>query len=97
MTPQRYSAVVPRQKVTLYLDPDVLRQLRVAAARRGVKDSDLVEEAVKEHIGIAAWERVRDEAAKHPPLSQEEAMELALEVTHQVRRERREQRNRRSA
>lgn len=86
MTLERYSAVVARQKVTLYLDPDVLQQLRVAAARRGVKDSELVEEAVKEHIGIAAWERVWAETAKWE-LSEEEAMELALEVTHEVRAE----------
>jgi hypothetical protein len=74
-----------RQKVTLYLDPDVLRSLRVAAARRGVKDSDLVEEAVKEHVGLAAWERMWAETAKLG-LTEDEALAIALEAQHTGRR-----------
>lgn len=84
MTVERYSVNMARQKVTLYLDPVVLRRMRVSAARRGVSDSALVEEAVEEHIGMAAWERVWTET-DHLSLSDEEAMELALEVTHEAR------------
>lgn len=77
---------MPRERVTIYLDPDVLRQLRVAAARRGLKDSELVEEAIKEYIGINLLERIWARAAENP-LTEEEAMELAVKVTHEVRAE----------
>jgi hypothetical protein len=81
-----YSPIVPRERVTIYLDPRVLKELRVAAARRDKKDSELVEEAIKEHLGIAALERIWARADENP-MTDEEAMELALKVTHEVREE----------
>jgi hypothetical protein len=85
MTSYGYDLDVARQKVTLYLDPVVLRRMRVAAARKGIKDSELVEEAVKEYIGTGALERMWAETAKLG-LSDEEAMALALEAQHTGRR-----------
>jgi predicted transcriptional regulator len=85
MTSYGYNSDMARQKVTVYLDPDVLRSMRVVAARRGIKDSDLVEQAVREYIGIAAWERMWAETAKLG-LTDDEAMALALEAQHAGRR-----------
>lgn len=74
-----------RAKATVYLDPEVLRATRVAAARRGKRDSDVVEEALREYLGLGAIERIRARSG----LDADEAMKLALEELHALRRERR--------
>jgi hypothetical protein len=81
-----YNAGMAKEKLTIYLDPDVARSMRVSAARRGIKDSDLVEEALREWLGIAAFER---SWAKNADLTEEQAMELALQAQREVREERR--------
>jgi hypothetical protein len=75
-----------RTKATVYLDPDVLRAARVAAARAGKRDSDVVEEALREYLGLAVIDRIRSKA----DLDEDEAMRLAYEELHAMRRERRE-------
>ena len=77
-----------KEKLTVYLSADVARAMRVSAARRGIKDSDLVEEAVEEWLGIAASER---SWARNADLTEEQAMELALQAQREVREERRRQ------
>lgn len=37
--------MMAKEKLTIYLSADIARSMRVSAARRGIKDSDLVEEA----------------------------------------------------
>jgi hypothetical protein len=75
-----------RSKATVYLDPDVLRATRVRAARTGKRDSDVVEEALREYLGLA----VIDEIQAKADLDEDEAMKLAYEELHAMRRERRE-------
>jgi hypothetical protein len=75
-----------RTKTTIYLDPQVLRATRVAAARAGKRDSDVVEDALREYLGLAVIERIRSRAN----LEEDEAMRLAYEELHVMRRERRE-------
>jgi hypothetical protein len=48
-----------RSKATVYLDPEVLRATRIRAARTGKRDSDVVEEALREYLGLAVVDRVR--------------------------------------
>lgn len=74
-----------RSKATVYLDPDVLRATRVRAARTGKRDSDVVEEALREYLGLAVIDEIRAKA----DLEADEAMRLANEELHQMRRERR--------
>lgn len=74
-----------RSKATVYLDPDVLRATRVQAARTGKRDSDVVEEALREYLGFAVIDRIRAKA----DLDEEAAMQLAYEELHAMRRERR--------
>jgi hypothetical protein len=75
-----------RAKATIYLDPDVLRATRVRAARTGKRDSDVVEEALREYLGLAVIDEIRAKA----DLDKEEAMKLAYDELHAMRRERRE-------
>lgn len=73
-----------RAKATIYLDPEVLRATRIRAARTGRRDSDVVEEALREHLGLAAIDRIRSSS----DLDEEEATRLAYEELHAMRRER---------
>ena len=77
---------MPRSKATVYLDPEVLRATRVRAARTGKRDSDVVEEALREYLGLAVIDEIRAKA----DLDADEAMQLANEELHAMRRERRE-------
>jgi hypothetical protein len=74
-----------RSKATVYLDPEVLRATRVRAARTGKRDSDVVEEALREYLGLAVIDQIRANA----DLDEDEAMKLAYEELHAMRRERR--------
>lgn len=84
MTSRRYNAVMARSKTTVYLDPDVLRATRIRAARTGKRDSDVVEEALREYLGLAVIDRVRSRSN----LAEDEAMALAYEELHASRKER---------
>ncbi len=80
----RYDVKMARTKATVYLDPEVLRATRVKAARTGKRDSDVVEEALREHLGFAVLDRVRARST----LSPEEAERLAYEELHALREKR---------
>ena len=68
-----------RVKTTLAIDEGLIRQVRVRAARTGRRDSDVLEEALREGLGIL--ERLRARAR----LTDHEALELAGRVVHDVR------------
>ena len=78
-----------KEKLTIYLSADIARSMRVSAARRGIKDSDLVEEALRDKLLSGVLER---SWARNDDLSEDEAMELALEAQRVVREERRRKR-----
>jgi hypothetical protein len=73
-----------RNKATVYLDPDVLRAMRIRAARTGRRDSDVVEDALREYLGLAVVDRVRARS----DLSGDEAMALAYDELHAERKAR---------
>ncbi len=73
-----------RSKATVYLDPDVLRAARVHAARTGKSASDVVEDALREYLGLGLLQRIRAKA----DLSEDEAMKLANDELHAMRAER---------
>lgn len=75
-----------RTKATVYLDPEVLRAMRIRAARTGTRDSDVVEEALREYLGLAVIDRIRSRS----DLDEEEALRIANQELHAMRRERRE-------
>jgi plasmid stability protein len=68
-----------RVKTTLSIDEHLMRQVRVRAARTGRRDSDVLEEALREGLGII--DRLRAKAN----LAEDEAAELAHRVVHDQR------------
>jgi hypothetical protein len=62
--------------------------LRVAAARRGKKDSELVEEALKELLGMAALDGAQAANAHLVEgMTEDEILQWAVDLVHEVRRE----------
>ena len=78
---------VARTKTTVYLDPEVLRATRVSAARKGRRDSDIVEDALRRYLGLEVLEKVWSRS----DLTEEAAMKLANDEVHAYRREKRKQ------
>ena len=74
-----------KRKATYYLDEEVLRATRVHAARQGIRDSDVVQAALRRYLGFELVERIRARS----DLAEDEAMALAIEETHAYRAEQR--------
>jgi hypothetical protein len=70
-----------RIKTTLTVDEYLLRQVRVRAARTSRRDSDVLDDVLREGLGVL--ERIGATAN----LGDEEALELASSVVHEVREE----------
>ncbi|MBA3851140.1 MAG: ribbon-helix-helix protein, CopG family [Chloroflexi bacterium] len=72
-------------RTTLTIDDDVLRAVKVKAARMGKGDSAVIEEALRRDLGLDLLERLW----ARNRLSEQKAMALALEAQHETRRNRR--------
>lgn len=68
-------------KTTLSLDEDLMRSVRVRAARTGRTQSRVLEEALRE--GLGAIERIRSKNEAE----EEEALAFASQAVHDVRSE----------
>jgi plasmid stability protein len=66
-------------KTTLSLDADLMRHVRVRAARSGRTQSDVLEEALREGLGVI--ERIRSKNGG----DEEEALAVASDAVHEVR------------
>lgn len=73
---------MPKVRTTLTIDEGVLRAVKVRAARLGSGDSELIEEAVRRHLGHNLFERLWERA----DLTETAATELAVEAQHRTRR-----------
>jgi len=73
------------KKATFYLDEDVLRAMRVRAARSDRRDSDIVEEALRRYLGFDVVEAVWTRS----DLGADKAMDLAVTEIHAMRNEKR--------
>ena len=80
-----YDADVPKLRTTVTLDQDVLRSVRVRAARQGKGDSEVIEESLRRDLGLDLLERIW---AKNR-MGEDEAMRLAREAQHRTRPRRR--------
>lgn len=71
-----------KTRTTLTIDEQVLRAVKVRAARTGKGESEVIEEAVRRDLGLDLMERLwsRNE------MSEEQAMKLALEAQEDARR-----------
>ena len=75
---------MPKVRTTLTIDEDVLRAVRVRAARSGKGDSEVIEEAVRQQLGLDLLRRVWQQA----DLTEDEAAALAVEAQHSTRSQR---------
>jgi hypothetical protein len=77
--------MMPKVRTTLTIDEEVLRAVKIRAARTGKGDSAVIEEAVRRDLGLdlleELWSRNR--------LPEEDATKLAVEAQHATRRRRR--------
>jgi hypothetical protein len=74
-----------KTRTTLTIDEDVLRAVKVRAARLGKGDSEVIEEALRRDLGLELLDRLW----ARTNLSETEAVELAVEAQHASRRRQR--------
>lgn len=73
---------MPKVRTTLTIDDEVWKAVRVRAARTGRRDGEVIEAALRRELGFDLLERVWG----RNDLSEDEAMELALEAQEAARR-----------
>jgi hypothetical protein len=74
-----------KTRTTLTVDKDVLRAVRIKAARTGKRDSEVIEESLRRDLGLDVMERIW--ANVKEPLSEEEGMKLAYSELRAMRKE----------
>jgi hypothetical protein len=79
-----YDAEMTKVRTTLTIDAEVMRAVKVQAARRGKSDSEVIEEAVRRDLGLELLERLW----ARNQMSEEDAMALALEAQRWARSKR---------
>ena len=72
-----------KTRTTLTIDEEVLRAVKVRAARTGKGESQVIEEAVRRDLGLDLMERLW----ARNDLAEEDAMDLAIEGQQKARRE----------
>lgn len=72
---------MPKTRTTLTIDEDVLRAVKVRAARLGRGESEVIEEALKRDLGFDLLDRLW----QRNDLTEDDAMALALEAQQATR------------
>jgi Arc/MetJ family transcription regulator len=72
---------VTKVRTTLTIDEDVLRAVKVRAARTGKGDSEVIEEALRRELGFDLLERLW----QREDLGEEQALRLGVEAQHKTR------------
>lgn len=72
-------------RTTVTLEEDVLRWVKVRAARQGKGDSQIIEESLRRDLGLDLLERLWDKNR----MNEDAAMRLAVEAQHRTRPRRR--------
>lgn len=70
---------MPKKRTTLTIDEEVLRAVKVRAARTGKGDSQVIEEALRRHVGLDLLDRLWE----RNQLGEQEALDLAVEAQHE--------------
>ncbi len=76
---------MPKVRLTVTLDEEVLRLVKARAARQGKGDSEVIEESLRRDLGLDTLERLGSDNR----MSEEQALQLALEAQHSTRTRRR--------
>lgn len=74
-------------KTAVYLDEVLVRRLRERAAEQGQEPDEVIEEALRRHLGEDVWEQVW--RTNPDPLPEDEALEGAYRELDAVRADRR--------
>lgn len=72
-------------RTTLTIDEEVLRAVKHSAARGGKRESEVIEEALRQELGLDLLE----ELWSRNEMPEKKATELAVEAQHKTRRKRR--------
>lgn len=75
-----------KTRTTLTVDEEVLRAVRIRAARTGKRDSEVIEESLRRDLGLDTLEEIW---AGVRPISEEEGLKLAVAEQHAMREEQR--------
>ena len=75
-----------KTRTTLTVDEELLRAVRIRAARTGKRDSEVIEESLRRDLGVNKLEEIW---AKVNPAPEKEGLELAVTELHEMRREKR--------
>ncbi len=73
---------MPKVRTTISIDDDVLRALRVRAAREGRPDGELIEAALRRDLGLDLLERLW----RRNDMTPDEAEALVVEAKRETRR-----------
>jgi plasmid stability protein len=77
---------MPKLRTTVTLDEEVIRAVKIRAARSGKRDSEVIESSLRRDLGLDAlrqiWSRVK-------PAAEAEGLELADSELHAMRGEKR--------
>ncbi len=74
-----------KTRTTLTLDEETLKAVKIRAARTGKGESEVMEEAIRTALGVGLLEKIW---AEMPVITEEEAMESALQAQAAYRTER---------
>jgi metal-responsive CopG/Arc/MetJ family transcriptional regulator len=69
-------------RMTVTVDEDLMRAVRVAAARTGEDESQVIEDALRRELGFDLPSRLSTRSL----MPEDEAMALAIEAQHATRR-----------
>jgi metal-responsive CopG/Arc/MetJ family transcriptional regulator len=72
-----------KTRTTLTIEEDILRAVKVRAARTGKRESEVIEEAIRRDLGLDLLDRLW----ARNDLSEDEAMALAIEAQQAARGE----------
>lgn len=73
-----------KARTTLTIDEEVLRAVKVRAARTGKGDSEVIEDVLRRELGLDLLDRLW----KRNGLAEAEATDLAVRAQHETRRKR---------
>ena len=71
-----------KTRTTLTIDGELLRLVKIRAARAGKRESEVIEEAVRRDLGLDVLERIWEGEG----LAEDDALALAVEAQHETRR-----------
>lgn len=78
---------MPKTRTTLTVDEEVLRAVRIKAARTGKRDSEVIEESLRRDLGLDELEQIW--ARVKPVPGDDDGLALANAELHAMRREKR--------